>query len=127
MQGFSPAIARDPGRIVNPDQRLGTSKTLNKCLSAGLKGHRRSIILGRMIEAPSSGSQQPQVSLTVLVPVYNERYLVSRSLERLKILEQSPVISEIQVIVVEVRRVVLYRHQIGNKFLTFLCNLVVRE
>jgi glycosyltransferase involved in cell wall biosynthesis len=42
-----------------------------------------------------------QVSLTVLVPVYNERYLVLKSLERLKILEQSPFISAIQVIVVD--------------------------
>jgi glycosyltransferase involved in cell wall biosynthesis/phospholipid N-methyltransferase len=154
-------------------------------------------------------------SLSVLVPVYNEQYLVAASLDRLKILEGSPHLDRIEVIVVddcsrddtprvleqfraalpatgsklswtflthpknggkgravqtalakatceisvihdadleyhprdllrivkvfveeeadavfgsrfaggEVRRVLLYRHQLGNKFLTFLCNM----
>ncbi len=54
-----------------------------------------------MVNSSSSESPRPQVSLTVLVPVYNERFLVSTSLERLKTLEQSPDISKIQVIVVD--------------------------
>ena len=153
-------------------------------------------------------------SLSVLVPVYNEQYLVAASLERLKVLETSPHLDRVQVIVVddcskdetpraleqfragltpgklswtflrhdknggkgkaiqtalthadcditvihdadleyhprdllrivrvfveeeadavfgsrfaggEARRVLLYRHQLGNKLLTFLCNIV---
>jgi glycosyltransferase involved in cell wall biosynthesis len=39
-------------------------------------------------------------SLSVLVPVYNEQYLVATSLERLKVLETSPHLERIQVIVV---------------------------
>lgn len=154
-------------------------------------------------------------SLSVLVPVYNEQYLVAASLERLKVLESSPHLERIEIVVVDdhstddtplvleqfqrtlqstgkcnwiflrhdrnrgkgsairtaltkatceitvihdadleyhpkdllqvvrvfveeqadavfgsrfaggaVRRVLLYRHQMGNKLLTFLCNLV---
>ena len=153
-------------------------------------------------------------SLSVLVPVYNEQYLVAASLERLKVLETSPHLERVQVVVVddcskdetpraleqfragltpgklswtflrhdknggkgkaiqtalthadcditvihdadleyhprdllrivrvfveeeadavfgsrfaggEARRVLLYRHQLGNKLLTFLCNIV---
>ncbi len=40
-------------------------------------------------------------SLSVLVPVYNEEHLVSCSLERLEILEKSPRLSRVQVIVVD--------------------------
>src|SRR5512137_2822985 len=40
-------------------------------------------------------------SLTVLVPVYNEQHLVTASLERLAVLEQSPLLSRLQVIVVD--------------------------
>src|SRR5437870_3369373 len=40
-------------------------------------------------------------SLSVLVPVYNEQYLVAASLERLKVLETSPHLDRIQVIVVD--------------------------
>src|SRR5437870_2342082 len=42
-----------------------------------------------------------QTSLSVLVPVYNEQYLVSASLERLKILETSPHLDRIEIIVVD--------------------------
>jgi len=41
------------------------------------------------------------ISLSVLVPVFNEQYLVARSLERLKILNDCEVISHIQVVVVD--------------------------
>jgi SAM-dependent methyltransferase len=41
------------------------------------------------------------VSLSVLVPVYNEQHLVSTSLDRLEILTKSPVLSKVQVIVVD--------------------------
>jgi glycosyltransferase involved in cell wall biosynthesis len=41
------------------------------------------------------------VSLSVLVPVYNEQHLVEASLSRLEVLETSPVLSRIEVIVVD--------------------------
>lgn len=41
------------------------------------------------------------VSLSVLVPVYNEQHLVEESLSRLVVLEKSPVLSRIEVIVVD--------------------------
>ena len=40
-------------------------------------------------------------SLTVLVPVYNEQHLVAASLERLLVLEQSPHLTRLQVIVID--------------------------
>src|SRR5512145_34739 len=40
-------------------------------------------------------------SLTVLVPVYNEQHLVATSLARLEVLEASPHLDRIQVIVVD--------------------------
>jgi hypothetical protein len=42
-----------------------------------------------------------KTSLSVLVPVYNEQYLVYESLHRLKVLETSPHLERIEVIVVE--------------------------
>lgn len=42
-----------------------------------------------------------KASLSVLVPVYNERYLVEASLQRLEILARCPWISRVQVIVVD--------------------------
>src|SRR6478752_380496 len=44
---------------------------------------------------------RPMTSLSVLVPVYNEEHLVSRSLSRLEVLETSPDLERIQVIVVD--------------------------
>jgi glycosyltransferase involved in cell wall biosynthesis/phospholipid N-methyltransferase len=41
------------------------------------------------------------VSLSVLVPVYNEQHLVEASLSRLEVLETSPVLSRIEIIVVD--------------------------
>jgi glycosyltransferase involved in cell wall biosynthesis len=46
-------------------------------------------------------SNEPQTSLSVLVPVFNEQYLVATSLDRLKILEASPQLSRVEVIVVD--------------------------
>ena len=40
-------------------------------------------------------------TLTVIVPVYNEQHLVAASLERLEALERSPLLSRLQVIVVD--------------------------
>ena len=40
-------------------------------------------------------------SLTVLVPVFDEQYLVTASLERLRVLEQSPLLDRLQVIVLD--------------------------
>ena len=42
-----------------------------------------------------------RVSLAVLVPVYNERYLVAESLARLDVLEKDQTLSRIEVIVVD--------------------------
>ena len=41
------------------------------------------------------------VTLSILVPVYNEQYLVRPSLERLKLLADSPLLERIEVIVVD--------------------------
>jgi SAM-dependent methyltransferase len=46
-------------------------------------------------------SIQAMTSLSVLVPVYNEQHLVAASLERLEILGESPLLSRVQVIVVD--------------------------
>ncbi|MFZ0887715.1 MAG: bifunctional glycosyltransferase/class I SAM-dependent methyltransferase [Candidatus Binataceae bacterium] len=51
------------------------------------------------MESPDGKSRR--VSLSVLVPVYNERYLVAESLGRLEILEQDPNLSRVEVIVVD--------------------------
>jgi glycosyltransferase involved in cell wall biosynthesis len=40
-------------------------------------------------------------TLSILVPVYNEEYLVSASLERLKTLAQSPLLDRVEIIVVD--------------------------
>jgi glycosyltransferase involved in cell wall biosynthesis len=41
------------------------------------------------------------LSLSVLVPVYNEQHLVASSLERLLVLETSPLLGRLQVVVVD--------------------------
>jgi len=41
------------------------------------------------------------VTLSILVPVYNEQYLVRASLERLKLLADQPLLERIEVIVVD--------------------------
>ena len=43
---------------------------------------------------------QGKLSLSILVPVYNEQYLVETSLQRLGVLEQCPLLSRVRVIVV---------------------------
>lgn len=48
---------------------------------------------------PTSGAMK--TSLSVLVPVYNEQYLVRESLSRLRVLEQSPLLERVQVVVVD--------------------------
>jgi glycosyltransferase involved in cell wall biosynthesis len=40
-------------------------------------------------------------TLSILVPVYNEQYLVRASLERLKLLDQSPLLDRVEIIVVD--------------------------
>ena len=46
-------------------------------------------------------SDRQQTSVSVLVPVYNEQYLVAESLGRLAVLESSPHLSRIEIIVVD--------------------------
>jgi glycosyltransferase involved in cell wall biosynthesis len=50
---------------------------------------------------PSTFSMKTPTTLSVLVPAYNEQYLVYASLERLKILAESPLLERIEVIVVD--------------------------
>ena len=52
------------------------------------------------METPADLSVEP-LTVSVLVPVYNERYLVAESLRRLRILEHSPFLSHVEVIVVD--------------------------
>lgn len=49
----------------------------------------------------NSSNLNGRVSLSVLVPVYNERYLVGESLARLEVLEKDQTLSRIEVIVVD--------------------------
>jgi glycosyltransferase involved in cell wall biosynthesis len=66
-------------------------------------------------------------SLSVLVPVYNEQYLVAASLERLSILSSSPHLDRVEVIVVDdasTDDTAEVLRQVGNRLLTFLTNVV---
>jgi glycosyltransferase involved in cell wall biosynthesis len=45
--------------------------------------------------------RRAMTSLSILVPVFNEEHLVATSLERLEVLESSPLLSRVQVIVVD--------------------------
>jgi glycosyltransferase involved in cell wall biosynthesis len=56
----------------------------------------KAVDLGRLDQAANS-----RTSLSVLVPVYNEQYLVEASLRRLTVLATSPALDRIQVIVVD--------------------------
>src|SRR5512145_1405960 len=53
-------------------------------------------VLSRVAVQPAA-----MLSLSVLVPVYNEEHLVAESLGRLEVLEKSPHLDAIQVIVVD--------------------------
>ncbi len=48
-----------------------------------------------------AGRAASPTSLTVLVPVYNEQYLVATSLARLRILEECPIVDSVQIIVID--------------------------
>src|ERR1043166_166874 len=49
---------------------------------------------------PAAGTVRT-TSLSVLVPVYNEQYLVATSLARLRVLAESPLLDRLQIIVVD--------------------------
>jgi glycosyltransferase involved in cell wall biosynthesis/phospholipid N-methyltransferase len=51
--------------------------------------------------ASANSSMKTSTTLSILVPVYNEEYLVRASLERLKILGQSPLLDRVQIVVVD--------------------------
>lgn len=57
--------------------------------------------LGDPRAAGANFSMKASTTLSILVPVYNEQYLVRASLERLKILGQSPLLDRVQIIVVD--------------------------
>src|SRR5258708_34283293 len=70
---------------------------------SSIGNHRLKICAGRTGEKrprPRSNSNH-RVSLSVLVPVYNEQYLVAESLARLEVLEKDQTLSRIEVIVVD--------------------------
>ena len=50
---------------------------------------------------PDNPNPRQATSLSVLVPVYNEQYLVASSLRRLRVLTESPLLDRIQIIVVD--------------------------
>ncbi len=52
-------------------------------------------------DAGGKFSMKASTTLSILVPVYNEEYLVRASLERLKTLGQSPLLERVQIIVVD--------------------------
>ena len=68
-----------------------------------LRPCRAYLTLGRMASHPTIAAGDPKAatSLSVLVPVYNEEYLVAASLERLKLLAESDLLGRVQVIVVD--------------------------
>jgi glycosyltransferase involved in cell wall biosynthesis/phospholipid N-methyltransferase len=49
----------------------------------------------------TAAARPPQLSLSVLVPVYNEQYVVSTSLSRLKVLGECEFLTRIEIIVVD--------------------------
>jgi glycosyltransferase involved in cell wall biosynthesis len=49
----------------------------------------------------SARAPKTSTTLSILVPVYNEQYLVRASLERLKLLDQSPLLDRVEIIVVD--------------------------
>lgn len=56
---------------------------------------------GRSLAGRNKTSQSTRTSLSVLVPVFNEQFLVGTSLARLKILGESPLLERVKVIVVD--------------------------
>jgi glycosyltransferase involved in cell wall biosynthesis len=58
-------------------------------------------VTGETFYAHGTQQRRTSTSLSVLVPAYNEQYLVETSLSRLKILAESPLLHSVQVIVVD--------------------------
>jgi glycosyltransferase involved in cell wall biosynthesis len=52
-------------------------------------------------ETSQAGTSASRTSLSVLVPVYNEQYLVAESLRRLEVLASSPHLERVEIIVVD--------------------------
>jgi len=50
---------------------------------------------------PEGAKQRTSTSLSVIVPAYNEKYLIETSLRRLQILAESPLLERIKIIVVD--------------------------
>ncbi len=58
-------------------------------------------VTGENLYSHETHQQRTSTSLSVIVPAYNEQYLVETSLARLKILAESPLLHLVQVIVVD--------------------------
>jgi glycosyltransferase involved in cell wall biosynthesis len=70
---------------------------------SSLTEQKRSSVAGAQTRSVSGAQKrrQPVTSLSVLVPTYNEQYLVETSLRRLQILAESPLLERIRIIVVD--------------------------
>jgi len=58
-------------------------------------------VTGPLVYVDDADRKRTSASLSVIVPAYNEQYLVETSLERLKILDDSPLLHLVKVIVVD--------------------------
>ncbi len=56
---------------------------------------------GQRVDRQSASNRRTSTTLGVIVPVYNEQYLVETSLDRLKVLGESPLLDAVQVVVVD--------------------------
>src|ERR1700685_3004378 len=64
------------------------------------KSHWLRRVTGETLYSHETQQKRTSTSLSVIVPAYNEQYLVETSLARLKILAESPLLHSVQVIVV---------------------------
>jgi|HubBroStandDraft_6_1064221.scaffolds.fasta_scaffold00646_9 glycosyltransferase involved in cell wall biosynthesis len=80
-----------------------TDETMSAISAAGpMKGTGSSVWTSGASTAPGRGAKKKRMStsLSVIVPAYNEQYLIGESLSRLLVLGESPILDRIQVIVV---------------------------
>ena len=73
----------------------------DKALAASIRSAANSSIVPRSLRVEENGGGRTSTTLSVIVPVHNEEYLVEASLERLKTLGASPLLQLVKVIVVD--------------------------